>query len=85
MYLKAYFEKKENRVQEIKDYTDKTEYLELGDVKYLRKDLAVKSSERMVVKLIFEGKLKIVEGYEDYFDNAINDYLDKKNKTSEPV
>jgi len=85
MYLKAYFNKKENRVQEIKDYTDKTEFMELGDVKYLRKDVAIKSTERMIVKLIFEGKLKIVEGHEDYFDEAINDYLDRKNKESESV
>lgn len=86
MYLKAYFESKENREKELKEYTDKTEKLEIAGVFYFRKDLAEKYSEKMIVKLIFEGKLKIVEGHEDYFDEAINAYIDsEKTKESESI
>ena len=79
MYLKAYFETKENREQEIKEYTEKTDYLELGEVRYVRKDYLQKLAEKMIVKLIFEGKLKIGEGHDEYFERAINEYLDSKN------
>ena len=85
MYIKAYFEDKENKEKELKEYTDKTEYFEIGDVKYIRRDFALKHSERFVIKLIFDGKLKIAEGQEQFFDKQINEYLDflenKKNET----
>ena len=78
MYLKAYFDNKEKKEQEIKEYTDQMEVLELMDVKYLRKDVSIKYAERFVARLIFEGKLKIAEGQEEYFERVINDYLDNK-------